>query len=136
MGDNFLIKRTIYISILDNDSAKIEHFHIWIRFLNEYSNVRTALTANIKLNVNLLRLIRYNSRTSNNGANLGFEFIVGNEVVRVSEDDLNEYLNLPKDNFVAPPSDAELLVFFQGINAALENGSVPRKFYKNALPKE
>lgn len=39
MGDNFKIKRTNYVSILENDPVQIECFHKWIRFLNEHSIV-------------------------------------------------------------------------------------------------
>lgn len=42
-------------------------------------------------------------------------------------------MNLPRDNLVDPPDEAD---FFHGIRADLDSGEIPRKFYKNILPKE
>lgn len=36
MADNFVIKRTNYVSFLENNRAKAERFYDWVRFLNEH----------------------------------------------------------------------------------------------------
>ncbi|KAL8147402.1 hypothetical protein AgCh_004931 [Apium graveolens] len=104
--------------------------------MNPLSLSCTALTANMQLNINFLRFVQYNSHVANKEDNIGIESTVGNELIRLSEYDLNEHLGLPRDNFVEPPTDAELLTFVQEIHATLENGQISSKFYKSALPKE
>lgn len=39
MDDNFILKNTNYVSILENDLARTKYFYKWIRFLNEHSIV-------------------------------------------------------------------------------------------------
>ena len=67
MGDDFVIKKTNFVAILENDPVRIEHFSKWIRFLNEYSIVRFALTANVQINEDLLRHVTHNSAPSSQG---------------------------------------------------------------------
>ncbi|KAL8092526.1 hypothetical protein AgCh_034694 [Apium graveolens] len=62
----------------------------------KHSNVNNDFTANMQLNVDMLHFVRYHSHAANNEANLGIEFTVGNELIRLSKDDLNEHLNFPK----------------------------------------
>lgn len=57
MGDDFGLKRTNFVSILENDPEQTELFYKWIRFLNEHSIVSFALTTKTKLNVDLLRYV-------------------------------------------------------------------------------
>lgn len=56
MGNNFVLKRTNYVTILENNRAKTEHFYNWIRVLNEHFVASLALTASV--NVDLLRYVR------------------------------------------------------------------------------
>ncbi|KAL8124302.1 hypothetical protein AgCh_012088 [Apium graveolens] len=72
----------------------------------KHSNVSTSLTANMKQNVDMLRFVQDNSHVANNGANLDIEFTLGNELIKLSKDDLNEHLNFSRGDFVDPPTDA------------------------------
>lgn len=113
----------------------VERFLKWIRFQNLHSIVSFALTAKTKLNVDLLRYVHQNSYVSNIGNNLRFKFYVDN-LVRISEDDINEFLHLPRDNFIDLPDNANLINFFSGIRAHHDNGDIPPMFYKNDLPEK
>lgn len=62
--------------------------------------------------------------------------MIGNDLIRITENDLDEFLQMPCDNFVEVPSKGELINFLHAINCTLENGRIPRKIYKNHLPKE
>lgn len=136
MVNNFEIKKTNFVSILGNDLRKTGIFQKWIIFLNEHSIVRYALTANVQINSDLIQYVTQNSYISNEGDQLGIEFIFGEDVIRISEDDLNEHLHLPRDNFVDVPDSSTLFDFFVSIQATLENGQLPAKFYRSHLPKE
>lgn len=136
VGDNFEIKRTNFLSVLDNNPDKTQRFYRWIRFLNEHSNVHFSLTANVQLNVDMLEYIHMNSTIVNIDENIGFQFPLVDETIRISKDDLNELLHFPRDNLMDDPTSDELLKFFRSIQVTLHNGKIPRYFYKNHLPKE
>lgn len=61
---------------------------------------------------------------------------VATEIVRISEDNINEFLHLPRDNFEDPPDEEDLMHLFNGINSILKDINILRYFYKNAQPKE
>ena len=47
MADNFQIKKTNFLSILENDISRAGLFVKWIRFLNEGSICHYALTHSV-----------------------------------------------------------------------------------------
>ncbi|KAL8098626.1 hypothetical protein AgCh_031406 [Apium graveolens] len=81
--------------------------------------------------------IRHQATNSSDDEQLGFSFIIGDDTIRITEDDLIEHLQLPRDNFNAIPEDWELLTFFRGIRSTLTgNDDFPQHFNKSHLPKE
>lgn len=111
MGDNFVFKKTNFVSLLENDRTKNAQFYRWFPFLNEHSIARFALTAETQLNIDMLRYTRQNAYDSINGANLGIEFYVSDEAIRVPEDDLNDFLQLPRNEFIDPPDETKVFNF-------------------------
>lgn len=122
-----MIKKYFFV-FFKNNRTKNECFYKWVCFLNEHTIVSFVLIAKTQLNVDLLRYIHYNSYVFNNETKLGIEFYVGDEVIKVSEDDLNEYLHLPRFNFDEIPDVANFLSFFREVRATLEDGEIPRYF--------
>lgn len=59
----------------------------------------------------MLRYIRQNAYNSINGANFGIEFYVSDEAIRVPEDDLNDFLQLPINEFIDPPDKTKVFSF-------------------------
>lgn len=84
MADNFEIRKTNYLSILENDPDQNDIFFKWIRFLNEYSVVSYAVTTNIKLNVELLRFVHTTAENSFLDDQLGFECMFADQIVIIS----------------------------------------------------
>lgn len=84
----------------------------------------------------MLKFVHQNSTLSNVEANLGFQFTLVNELVRIKEDDLNEYLHFPRNNLIDDPTSEEILTLCQGIRATLENNKIPPYFNKNHLPND
>ena len=137
MVDNFQIKKTNFLSILENDISRVDLFVKWIRFLNEGSICHYALTHVVQLNFELLRQVYTTAKRANQGEILGFKFKLHSRYVYITETDINIALHLPVDNFDAYPSNEELLEFFQWLQCTLdENNMVPRVLYQNHLPKE
>lgn len=136
MGDNFKLKRTNFLSIVDNDYAKTRCFHNWIHFLNEHSNISFSLTAKSMLNVEMLKFVHKNSTIANIAENPGFKFPPGDPKIRTFEDDLNEFLQFLRNDLEDDPDSVDLLKFFRRIQATLENGKIPRYFYKKPLLKK
>ena len=137
MADNFQIKKTNFLSILENDISRAGLFVKWIRFLNEGSICNYALTHSVQLNFGLLRQVFTSAKKANQGDILGFKFRLQNRFVYITEADINAALHLPVDNFEEYPSNEELLEFFEWLQCTLdENNRVPRVVYQNHLPKE
>ena len=84
MGDNFEIKKTNFVSILGNDLSKTGFLQKWIIFLNEHSLVKFALTANLQINADLIQHVTQNSYKADEGIQLGIEFDLGGELIRIS----------------------------------------------------
>lgn len=84
----------------------------------------------------MLESVRQNSIVSNVEDNLDYQFTVGNELVRILEYDLNEYLHFSCNNIIYDPTSEKILTFFQGIHATLDNNKIPRYFNENHFPKE
>lgn len=53
----------------------------------------------MKLNVDLLRYGYTIAEESYIDNQLGFEFMIADQLIKITKDDLNEYLHLPGDNF-------------------------------------
>ena len=137
MADNFQIKKTNFLSILENDISRAGLFVKWIPFLNEGSICNYALTYSVQLNFGLLRQVFITTKKSNQGEVLGFKFRLQNRYVYITESDINAALQLPVDNFAEYPTNEELLRFFLWMQCTLdENNMVPRVVYQNHLPKE
>ena len=115
MANNIQIPKINFVSIIERDPVKMVHFETWIRFLNEHSIVRFALSTNVKLNVELLRHVHTTATNSSTDEQLAFSFIIGDDTIRITGDDLNEHLQLPRDTFDDIPEDWELLSFFRVI---------------------
>ena len=113
MADNFQIKKTNFLSILENDISRAGLFVKWIRFLNEGSICNYALTHSVQLNFGLLIQVFTTAKKANQGEILGFKFRLQNRFVYITKTDVNTALRLPVDNFDEYPSNEELLGFFQ-----------------------
>ena len=137
MADNFQIKKTNYLSILENDIIRAGLFVKWIRFLNEGSICHYALTHSVQLNFGLLRQVFTSAKKANQVDILGFKFKLQSRYVYITEIDINVVLHLPVEKLDAYPSNNELLDLFQWLQCTLdENNRVPKVLYKNHLPKE
>ena len=70
MADNFVIKKTNYLSILDNDVSRAGIFAKWIRFLKEGSICHYAMTHSVQLNSGLLKQVFTTGKRANQGDTL------------------------------------------------------------------
>ena len=137
MVDNFIIKKTNYLSILENNISRAGLFVKWIRLLNEGSICHYALTHNVQLNSGLLKQVFTYGKRANHGEVSGFKLWLPNRSVFITKTDLNTALHLSTDNFVEYPSNEELLGFFTWKQCTLdENNMVPRVLYQNHILKE
>ena len=137
MADNFLIKKTNFLSILEDDISRSGILEKWIRFLNEGSIARYALTHSVNLNHGLLKQVFITGKRANQGDLSGLKFRFQNRTVFLTERDLNTALHLPTEDFDDYPTDEDLLGFFAWIQCSLdENNMIPRVIYQNHLPKE
>ena len=137
MADNFQIKKTNFLSIIEGDISRSGIFEKWIRFLNEGSIVHYALTHSVNLNHGLLKQVFLSGKRANQGDLSGLKFKFQNRTVFLTEHDLNTALHLPTEDFADYPSDEDLLGFFAWIQCSLdENNMIPRVIYQNHLPKE
>ena len=137
MAENFQIKKTNFLSIVEADISRSGIFEKWIRFLNEGSIARYALTHSVNLNHSLLRQVFLTCKRANQGDLSGLKFHFQNRTVVLTEQDLNTALHLPTEDFADYPSDEDLLGFFAWIQCSLdENNMIPRVIYQNHLPKE
>ena len=137
MVDNFQIKKTNFLSIIEGDISRSGIFEKWIRFLNEGSIAHYALTHSVSLNHSLLKQVFLTGKRANQGDLLGLKFQFQNRSVFLTEHDLNTALHLPTEDFADYPSDEDLLGFFAWIQCSLdENNMIPRVIYQNHLPKE
>ena len=137
MADNFQIKKTNFLSILEDDISRSGFLEKWIRFLNEGSICRYALTHNVNLNHGLLKQVFTTGKRANQGNLSGLKFRFQNRTVFLTERDLNTALHLHTEDFDDYPTDEDLLGFFAWIQCSLdENNMIPRVIYQNHLPKE
>ena len=137
MADNFQIKKTNFLSIIEADISRSGIFEKWIRFLNEGSIAHYALTHSVNLNHGLLKQVFLSGKRANQGDLSGLKFRFQNRTVFLTERDLNTALHLPTEDFADYPSDEDLLGFFAWIQCSLdENNMIPRVIYQNHLPKE
>ena len=137
MVDNFLIKTTNFLSILEDDISRSGILEKRIRFLNEGSICRYALTHSVNLNHDLLKQFFTTGKRANQGNLSGLKFCFQNITVFLTERDLNTALHLPTEDFDDYPTDEDLLGFFASIQCSLdENNMIPRVIYQNHLPKE
>ena len=137
MADNFQIKKTNFLSIIEGDISRSGIFEKWIRFLNEGSIAHYALTHSVSLNHSLLKQVFTTGKRANQGDLLGLSFKFQNRSVFLTEHDLNTALHLPTEGFDDYPTDEDLLGFFAWIQCSLdENNMIPRVIYQNHLPKE
>ena len=137
MADNFLIKKTNFLSILDNNISRSGVFEKWIRFLNEGSICNYALTHSVNLNQGLLKQVFLTGKRANQSNLSGLKFRFQHRTVHLTERDLNTALHLPTEGFDDYPTDEDLLGFFAWIQCSLdENNMIPRVIYQNHLPKE
>ena len=137
MADNFQIKKTNFLSIIEGDISRSGILEKWIRFLNEGSIVHFALTHSVSLNHSLLKQVFLSGTRATQGHLLGLSFKFQQRTVFLSETDLNTALHLPTEDFAEYPTDEDLLGFFAWIQCSLdENNMIPRVIYQNHLPKE
>lgn len=136
MADDFLVPRTNFLSFLELGPDVSLNFSFWVRFLNEHSLVHAALIANTILNVDLLRQV-WTTAVNSSNPSLGFSFELGTRRIRIFEEDLNEVLGFPTENFEDDPDESDIIAFFYGIrcNTTLD-GDIPSKLYNSMLPKE
>ena len=114
MAQNFQIVKHNHVGYFNPDNCDVEKFKPWIRFLNEHSIVSPAITLNVQLNLDLLRLI---STTSIMAADSkSFSFTVADTQYVVDDSVINRALNFPTDNFVELPTDNEITNFFTAIH--------------------
>lgn len=73
----------------------------------------------------MLEFVHWNSAISYIEANVGFKFALGDDLIRISEDNLNEYLNFNRSNLIDEPISDELLTFFWRIYATLADDKIP-----------
>ena len=137
MADNFQIKKTNFLSILETNISRPGIFEKWIRFFNEGSICHYALTQSVNLNNGLLKQVFTTGKRANHGDLPGFKFRLQNRTVFLNERDLNTALHLPTEDFDDYPTYEDLLGFFSWIQCSLdENIMIPRVIYQNHLPKE
>ena len=64
MAENLEIKKTNFLSIIENDISRAGLFVKWIRFLNEGSICHFALTNSVQLNFGLIKTDFYHCQKS------------------------------------------------------------------------
>ena len=137
MADNFQIKKTNFLSILEIDISRARIFEKWIRFLNEGFICHYALTRSVNLNNGLLKQVFTTAKRANQGELSGFKLRLHNRIVFLNEKDLNTTLYLPTGDFDNYPTYEDLLGFFTWMQCSLdENKMIPRVIYQNNLSKE
>ena len=112
MAGNFEIAKNNFVGYFDPEKCSIEKFRSWIRFLNEHSIIRYALTLNAPLKMGSLRLVCNNSDISNNIVT----FIIFDKQYWIDESVVCRALNFTNGNFVALPSNQDPISFFTNIN--------------------
>ena len=130
MYDNFQIKKSNFLSILDTDISRDRLFVKWILFLNEGSICHYALTHSVNFNSGLLKQVFTTAKRANQCEISGFKFKLHNRTVFLNETYLNTALHLPTENFDDYPSNEDILGFFTWIQCSLdENNVIPRVIY-------
>jgi hypothetical protein len=90
-----------------------EKFRPWVRFMNEHSLIKTAITIDVPLRSGPLKIICSTAEVADDLKSFSFTF---NDTKYVATESLfNSVLNFPQGNFVPFPSDDELTVFFRNI---------------------
>lgn len=127
MADNFEIVKHNLVGYINPDDCAYDRFKPWIQFLNEHSLIRTAITLDAPLKVRPLRVMCTTAVVSQDLRS--FSFALNDSWFEVNETTLRTVLNLPMDNFVASPSNTELLNFFTGIryNGRIDLSNLRRK---------
>ena len=93
MVDNFQIKKTNFLSILEAHISRAGIFEKRIRFLNEGSICHYALTRNVNMNNGLLKQVFTTAKRVNQGVLSGFKFRLQNRTIFLNEKDLNTALH-------------------------------------------
>lgn len=100
----FAIAKTNYSCVLSPNSVPSNKYQFWVRFLNDMSNIRYALTAHPTLIHNALCALFTTAIDTSSNSCLAFTFQLNERTVRVTEQDLNRILRFPSDNLVPDPS--------------------------------
>ena len=137
MAANFVIPKTNYTIVANNDLIKPQNFKRWVRFLSEASLARIAMTQHSLLINDLLRDFMNTARVSDVDQVLGVSCVIQGRNITITETLLNEVLGLPTANFVPVPTEEDRIAFFNQINCSLDDqGRLPKKIYVTHLPKE
>lgn len=131
---NFEIVSTNLTSVSEPCSVSTPRYRYWVRFLNEYSNVRYALVTRTTLNHDALREIYCSAVDTSSKETLSFKFSILNRDITVTEHDLNRILHLPTKDHDPYPEVYELYGFFRGISYQSE--VTLGNMYKHFLPRE
>lgn len=115
MAGIFEIAKTNLIEYFNPANCSMEQFRLWIRFLNEHSLVRTAITLNTPLKVDALRALYTSSWNSFVENLVRFTFKIGQNEYTVDENDVNRILGFPTKDFEPLPTVPEIINFFQFI---------------------
>ena len=107
MPDNFQIKKTNFLSILDANISWSGIFAKWIRFVNDGSICHYAMTRSVNLNYGLLKQVFTTSKRANQGEIYDFKFRLQNRTVFLNEKDLNTALHFPTEDFEDYPTNDE-----------------------------
>ena len=134
MAGSFTVPKTNFLSLPSTTSVPLPQYKFWLRFLNEYSYVATALTARTQLVHDALRVVCRTAVNSSSQDTLSFTFQLNGRSILVTEHDLNRILGFPIDNFVPEPEAVDVTNFLLSLSyqGELNQGEL----YKNHFPKE
>lgn len=137
MTTSFVLAKTNFIIVENNEEVSKSKFCKWVRFLSENSVVRTAMTKHTMLNFNMLREMFVSANVSNQGAELGFTCTIKGKNSQNLRKWSQRALDLPTDNYEDTPDDVDIINFFNSIHCTKEgSGKLPKKLYIKHLPKE
>lgn len=128
MVDNFHLVKHNFVSHFDPEKCSSERIRPWIRFLNEHSLIRDAISRDAPLKTEPLWLMCSTFALSPDTRS--FSFKVGETSYVVNESILNTVLNLPNSDFVDPPLEVVMTRFFNDIHyrSAIDLSKMSKKF--------
>ena len=116
MVGSFTVPKTNFLSLPSTTFVPLPQYKFWLRFLNEYSYVATALTAHTQLVHDALRVVCRTAVNSSSQDTLSFIFQLNGRSILVTEHDLNRILGFPIDNFVPEPEGVDVTNFLLSLS--------------------